>query len=415
MFAGLLLSAGAIGDRYGRKGALQAGLAIYALASLGASFAADPVQLIVLRGVMGPGAAFVMPATLSLLSSAFPARERAKAIAVWAGSPSPRPHRCEPVRGRTRRDAFGIIEGPERGWASAIVLVSFAVGGIALALFAWWEQRIDHPMLDVSWFGDRRFSIGASTISLTFFAMFGLFFLLTQYLQFVLGYSPLRAGVATLPMAAMLVVVAPRSAGLVERLGPRRVITTGPVVMAAGFALMVPFTPTTSYWYVVLPLILIGLGAGAVMPPSTGQIMSALPLDRAGVGSAVNDTTRELGGALGVAILGSIVTSGFRTDIGQLLAGVPEQAREVAQRSVAAALEISQNAPDPAAAQVAIRAAFTDAIGVAFAVAAIATLINAAIVWCYGPRVSSIEEIGSPAAAAVEHAPTPEPEPTPVA
>lgn len=447
VFAGLLLPAGALGDRYGRKGALQFGLTLFSLASLGATFATSPEQLIVLRSVMGLGAAFVMPSTLSLLSSVFPARERAKAIAIWAGFAGAGGAigpilsglllerfwwgsvffinipiavaailagiRLVPTsRDRQRRPLdpvgallsviglsgtlFGIIEGPERGWASALVVTSFVVGGAALVAFWSWERRTEHPMLDVSWFRDRRFSIGASTISLAFFAFFGLFFLLTQYLQFVLGYSPLRAGVATLPMAVMLVAVAPRSADLVARFGPQRVVTAGLLSMSVGFGLMTLFTPTTSYWGILVPLVLMGAGGGAVMPPSTGQIMSALPLDRAGVGSAINDTTREFGGSLGVAVLGSIVTSAYRTDIAELLAAAPAEVREVAQRSVAAALQIAQNAPDPAAAQASIRASFTDATGWAFAVAAIATLVNALIVWRFGPRETSHEEIGAP-------------------
>ena len=454
VFAGLLLPFGALGDRYGRKGALQVGLTIFALAAVLASGADDALQVIVLRAAMGIGAALVMPATLSLLSAAFPPRERPRAIAIWAGfagaggalgmlaSGVLLEHfwwgsvflvnlpvvvlalavgaRILPTSRDTKRRPldplgsvlsviglggvlYGIIEGPNLGWTSTEVMAGFVLGVLALSSFAWWERRTVHPMLELAWFRDARFSSGAATIALAFFAMFAVFFLLTQYLQFILGYSPLGAGIASLPMAGTMVVVAPRSATAVARFGPRRTMTTGLVILAVGLGAMTLLTPTTPYVAIAAMLVTTGLGAGLVMPPATGQIMTALPVDKAGVGSAVNDTVREVGGATGVAILGSVMAVAYRGGLADVLAGAPPAARAAAESSVAAALAMVQRAPNPAAAEAVVKAAFTDAIGIAFLVAGAATLVNAALVWRFGPHLSAFHEIGT-AEESVEHA-----------
>lgn len=460
VFAGLLLPFGALGDRYGRKGALQVGLVVFALGAVLASGADDAGQVIALRALMGVGAALVMPATLSLLSSTFPPAERPRAIAIWAGFagaggaigmlasgalleqfwwgsiflvnvpvvvlalavgarilPTSRDRQrrpLDPVGSLTSVVGMGallyaIIEGPSLGWTSVEVVVAAVVGLAGLGAFGWWERRVAHPMLDLSWFRDARFASGVATITLAFFAMFGVFFLLTQYLQFVLGYSALGAGFASLPMAVMMVVVSPRSATLVARFGPRRTVTTGLLVMAAGLGALSTLTAATPYPMVAVMIATIGLGSGLVMPPSTGQIMSALPVDKAGVGSAVNDTVREVGGATGVAILGSVMAVAYRNGLADVVAGAPAAAREAAESSVAAALQLVQQAPDPVAAEAVVKASFTDAIGAAFLVAAVATLVNAVLVWRFGPRVSSFEELGStPAVAAPpDRAPAP--------
>ena len=446
VFAGLLLPFGALGDRYGRKGALQIGLVIFSVAAVLASGADDATQVIVLRAAMGIGAALVMPATLSLLSAAFPPRERPRAIAIWAGFAGaggaigmlasglllehfwwgsiflvnlPVVALSLVVGARilpTSRDSqrrpldplgsvlsvvglgsmlYAIIEGPSLGWTSTEVVGGFVVGALGLGAFGWWERRTEHPMLELSWFRDARFASGAATITLAFFAMFGVFFLLTQYLQFVLGYSPLGAGIASLPMAVMMVLTAPRSAAVVVRFGPRRTATTGLLILATGLFGMTLLTPTTPYVAIAVILVTTGLGTGLVMPPATGQIMSALPIDKAGVGSAVNDTVREVGGATGVAVLGSVMAVAYRGGLTEVLAGVPAAARGAAESSVAAALELVQRAPDPAAAEAVVKAAFTDAIGTAFLVACLATVVNAALVWRFGPRISSFDEIGT--------------------
>ncbi|MFT5222706.1 MAG: EmrB/QacA subfamily drug resistance transporter [Glaciecola sp.] len=440
VFAGLLLPAGALGDRYGRKGALQIGLAVFALGAVLATMSTSAVQVIFFRALMGVGAAFVMPSTLSILTGVFKAGERAKAIAIWAafagaggaigmvasglllkffwwGSvflvnlplvalaavvgavllPTSRDSQKRPLDpvGAVLSILglggvlFGIIEGPAQGWSSTLVIAGFTIGVLGLGLFTWWESRTAYPMLDLNWFKDRRFSVGAFTIALTFFAFFGMFFLATQYLQFALGYTPLVAGLASLPMTAAMINSAPRSAGLVERFGHGPVVGTGLGIVAVGFLWMSSFTVTTPYISIAIALILLGTGGGAVMAPSTGAIMSALPQDKAGVGSAVNDATREVGGAIGIAVLGSIMASLYRTNLASVLdtlGAVPDQVREVAQSSVGAALQIAANAPDPVAASLAIRTAFTDAVATSFLIAAVVTALNAVLVWRLSPK-----------------------------
>ena len=440
MFAALLLSAGALGDRFGRKGALQAGLGIFALAALAASTAQDPVQVIAARSAMGAGAAFVMPATLSLLAVTFPPRERGRAIAIWAGfagaggvigpllsglllerfwwgsvffvnlpiiviaviagaalvptSRDTRHRPLDPLGGLLSMLGLGglvfaIIEGPERGWLAPLTVGACLIGAAALLAFVWWESHSDTPMLDLSWFGDRNFSVGAGTITLAFFSAFGVFFLVTQYFQFVLDYSPLVAAAAALPVAASLLVVAPRSAGLAERLGPNRVVSTGLLLIAAGLGLLaLTAVPDAAYWTVAPALLLFGCGLALTTAPSTTLILSAMPTDKAGVGSAVNDTTRELGGSLGVAVLGSIVTSLYQARLALDL--LPEQIAGVATRSIGAALQLAQQVPDPELRrQLArtARAAFVSGFRTAFVVAALVALFAAEMVRRFGPPV----------------------------
>jgi MFS transporter, DHA2 family, multidrug resistance protein len=282
---------------------------------------------------------------------------------------------------------YGIIEGPERGWDDAYVVGAFIIAAVVLLIFVWWERRTEHPMLPMPYFRDRRFSTGSGIITFGFLVMFGFFFLATQYFQFVRGYSPLKAGIATLPFALTMIVVAPRSAGLVVRLGLNRVVAIGFSGIAAGFVIMALITPDTPYLVILLALVLLAGGMALTMPPATGAIMSSVPLNKAGVGSAVNDTTRELGGALGIAILGSVVSSAYRSnvDVSQL----PPEAASAAQESVGAALGVSQTL-DPAAAGALVEhagAAFTDAINVAMAVSAVISIIAGSIVLYAGRHI----------------------------
>jgi len=430
VFAGLVLPMGALGDRFGRKGLLQAGLVVFAAAALAASMATTPWHLIAARAVMGVGAAMIMPATLSIVANVFPPRERAKAIAIWAGfagagvsigpplsgflldrfwfgsvflinvpiiavalvagavlvptSRDPR-HRALDVGGSLLSMAgfslllYGIIQAPDRGWSDGIILASFVVASFLLLTFVAWERRSDHPMLPIEEFSDRRFSAGAAGIALTFFAMFGLFFISTQYLQFVLGYSPLRAGVALLPMAALMVLTAPRSASLAERFGRNRVMATGLVVIASGMLVMSTLSPSSSYLGVALALVLFGGGMGLTTAPATGAIMEAMPLAKAGVGSAVNDTTREVGGSLGVAVLGSLLATGYRQHLASHLGGLPHLAAGAARQSLGGALAVSRSLPSPIGRPLAsaARHSFTDGMSVVFLAAAGVALLTA--------------------------------------
>ncbi len=432
VFAALLLPAGALGDRFGRKKALLIGLVVFAAGSVVGGVATDTTQIIIGRVINGVGAAFVMPATLSLLTTVFPPQERRKAIAMWAGfagaggalgpivsgallerfwwgsaflvnvpivlavivavavfSPTSRdPHATplDPVGALLSLVGlgtliFGIIEGPERGWADGLVLGSFAAAVVSLVAFVAWERRAAHPMLPLHLFSDRRMSVGSGVVTAAFFVMFGLFFLFTLYLQFVRSYSPLSAGLATLPLALTLVAVAPRSAALAEKVGTGPVMAVGFLFVAAGFGIFTLVERTSPYGMLVVALVLLGAGMSLTAAPATGSIMSAVPEAKAGVGSAVNDTTREVGGALGIAVLGSVANAVYRSsvDLGGL--DLPPPVREAAGESVGAATVIAQSLPGGA--DLAARAgdAFTQAFNLASGVAVAVALAGAVVVF----------------------------------
>ncbi|MGH8973563.1 MAG: MFS transporter [Acidimicrobiia bacterium] len=445
VFAGLLLTAGALGDRFGRKGALTAGLVIFGVASGVSALATSAGQLVALRAVMGVGAALIMPATLSILTNVFPPQERARAIAIWAGlagagaafGPIASGFLLEhfwwgsvflvnlPVVAaaliggrrlvpRSRDTAqppldpvgallsivglgallYGIIEGPNHGWTDPVTL-AWGAGGVAvLAVFGLWERRSTHPMLDLGFFRNPTFSSAAGAITLIFFAMFGTFFVFTQYLQLVLGYGTLEAGVRMLPMAFTMMVAAPSSARLVERFGSRRVVTTGLCLVAAGLLLLSFLSVDTPYWRLVLNLMVMAAGMGLSMAPSTTGIMASLPLGKAGVGSAVNDTTRELGGALGVAVLGSLLASRYAASLTDALGGLLRgPALEAAKSSLGGALGVAGTLPGPAgeAVAAAARSAFVDAMSTSLAVSSAVVLLAAFLVNRYYPERIVVE------------------------
>ncbi|MBA2274391.1 MAG: MFS transporter [Actinobacteria bacterium] len=433
VFAGLLLTCGALGDRFGRKGALVVGLVIFGVASALSTLATSPAHLIVARATMGAGAALVMPATLSILTNVFPPRERGRAIAIWAGL-SGAGAAIGPVAGGwllehfwwgsvfllnapvviaallggrwlvpTSRDPseapldplgatlsiiglgallYGIIEAPIHGWSSGTTVGAFFAASAILFAFALWELRTNHPMLDLRYFLDRRFSTASGAITLVFFAMFGTFFLLTQYLQTVQGYSPFEAGLLTLPMALTLMLVAPQSARVVERFGVKRVVSTGLAVVAVGLVILSSIGADSGYGIIALSLIILATGMSLSMPPSTTAIMASLPLGKAGVGSAVNDTTRELGGALGVAVLGSILASQFTAGLSAAVGSLPAPVASAATSSLGAALEVAGRVGGTPGAELAAaaRVAFVDAMGIALLVGAAIALLASAIV-----------------------------------
>ena len=431
VFAALLLPAGALGDRFGRKRALLAGLVVFAAGSVVGGMATGAEQIILGRVITGMGAALVMPATLSLLTTIFPPHERRRAIATWAGfagaggalgpivsgallerywwgsallvnvpvvlavlvavwlfSPTSRDPRATPldpggaVLSLVGLGAlvFAIIEGPDRGWTDPGVMASFAVAVAGLGAFLVWERASSHPMLPLELFADRRLSVGSFVVTLAFFVMFGLFFLFTQYLQFVRGYSPLTAGLATLPMAMTLVAVAPRSASLAERLGTGRVITAGFLFVAAGFGVLSLIEPLTSYGVLVVALVLLGAGMSLTAAPATGSIMSAVPESKAGVGSAINDTTREVGGSLGIAVLGSVASAAYRGTVDLQGLPLPAPVAAAARESVGAATVIASQFPGGA--EIARRAgeAFTSAFNTSSLVSMGVALVAAAVV-----------------------------------
>lgn len=449
IFAGLLLTAGAIGDRFGRKRALQGGLLLFGAGSLLGTVVDSVGMVITARAIMGIGAAFIMPATLSIISAVFAPAERPKAIAVWAGfagaggalgpllvgflltdwwvfpaywwgaaffvnvftvalvfiavtlySPRSKDDDATPldpvgavlsVVGLAAL-LFAIIEGPVKGWTSVEVLGAAVLAVVMLVGFVAWEIRTEHPMLPMKFFRNGGFSLGSGVITFAFFVMFGFFFLITQFLQFVRGYSPLDAGVATLPLAGALIAVSPRSAAWAAQVGASKIMAAGFLFVAAGMGLMSTVTTASSYLVIAAALVLLGIGMGITVAPATGSIMSAVPLNKAGVGSAVNDTTREVGGALGIAVLGSIANSAYRSEIdGDVLAQLPPDAAAAAGESIGAARQIAASLPaDVASAlQTAAGNAFTDAFSRSLLAAGGVALVIGVGVLLIGRRVDA--------------------------
>lgn len=432
VFAGLLLTAGSLGDRFGRRGALSLGLVIFGLGSGLSALADDAAHLVATRALMGVGGAFIMPSTLSILTNVFTGRERGRAIGIWAGvsglavalgplaggfllehffwgsvflvnvpvvivavvagrllvptSRDPSAPRLDPVGAVLSITGLGvllfaIIEAPERGWGDGFILATFGVAVLVLGAFAVWELRSDHPMLDVHFFENPRFTSASAAITLVFFAMFGSLFLLTQYLQFVMGYTALQTGVRLLPMALTLMVVAPLSARLVERLGTKVVVGTGLSIAATGLLLFTRTTVDSGLGTVLLAYVVMAAGMGLTMAPATESIMGSLPLAKAGVGSAVNDTTRQLGGALGVAVLGSVLATGYGSSAADAARdlGVSGPAVGAVGESLGGALEVAAGLGGAAgdALAAAAKAAFVDGMHTGVVVAAIAALIGA--------------------------------------
>jgi EmrB/QacA subfamily drug resistance transporter len=442
VFAGMLLSAGAMGDRFGRKGALQFGLLTFLAGTLLAAFVPHAWATITGRAVMGFGAAFVMPATLSILTNVFSAAERPKAIAVWAAisfggaavgpvisgfllehfwwgsvflvnlpvitvalvggyilmpkTRDPEQARLDPVGALASIVALGalvyaIIEAPNHGWFHGQTLAWFAIAIVTGAFFLWWERRIDEPMLDLKLFRNPRFSVAAAGITLVYFAMFGQFFLLAQYFQAVLGWGALKAGLAQVPFALTIILIAPRSPRLVQRFGPNRVVATGLLFISCGLLAMSRVGIHTSYLSLLPRMLLTSTGMSLVISPMTTSIMSAVPLRKAGVGSAMNDTTRELGGSLGVAVLGSIVASRYTSHLAPVLASVPGGGGARAAKSVSAAVVAGKKlgGADGDRLVTAAREAYLSGMHIAIAVAASIALVAAVMVYRLLPKKAS--------------------------
>ena len=400
VFAGLLLLAGALGDRYGRKRALQAGLVLFGVASVAAVFASDGDQVIAARAVMGLGAAFVMPATLSIIIDVFPREERAKAIGAWAGmaaigtglgpaiggallevtgwqsvfalnlpvvaaalvlghrlvpdSRDPAPGRLD-LAGASLSVAglsalvYTIIEAPSHGWTSGTTLTGFAVAAVLGAAFTARERRAADPLLDVRLFRRPAFSLGSLAVAASFFALFGMIFALTQFLQLVQGATPLEAGLKQMPVALGLVLSAPVSAVVAARLGARRVVAGAMAVLAVALAGVVTWTPETGTLTVCLFAFLVALAMGFVMGPATESVMSAVPEEHAGVGSATNDVNRMVAGALGVAVAGSLISTSYAGRLEEATSALPAPAADAAADSVGGAAAVAAQLPPQAA------------------------------------------------------------------
>ncbi|MEV0962912.1 MFS transporter [Streptomyces sp. NPDC049910] len=441
VFAALLFTAGLIGDRAGRRKTLLFGMAVFGAGSALAAFSGSSTELIAYRAVMGLGAAFVMPATLAVLMNVFERDEQPKAIGIWAGgvgiaialgpltgglllehfwwgsiflvnvpvvivgfaamallvpdSRDPDPGRIDPVGVLLSIVGlvllvYGIIHGGELASLSDRSVLLPLVGGLAvLAVFVVYEHRVDHPALDFSYFRNPAFSAAITATALAFLSMMGVAFFSVFYLQSVLGHSPLQAGLLVLPLAVAQSLFAPRARLAVARFGAKATCTAGMVMIATGLACFAFFDASTPLWALELAFFVQGAGMGHVMSPVTVTVMQALPREKAGVASAINNTFRQIGGALGVAVLGSLLSAAYRGGIESTLArapGVPDEARHAAGESLEATLAVAERLGP--AGQVLIapaHEAFLVAMHLAALCAATVTLVGAVVVATYLP------------------------------
>jgi EmrB/QacA subfamily drug resistance transporter len=448
-FAGLLLLGGNLGDRLGRRRFLQIGLVLFGVFSVGAALSRGTGELIAARALMGLGAALVYPATLAILNTVFTAaKERAIAIGVWsavsglavaigpvAGGALLRhfswssvfyvsvplvvlavvagrfllPESRDPGAGRF--DPLGavlsaagitlltwsIIEAPQHGWGS-FATVGGILGALAiLSAFAWWQARRPDPMLDVRLFRNPRFSAASAAIALSFFGLFGFIFMITQYFQLVRGYDPLGAGLATLPFAFVTAGFSPVAMLLMRRFGTKLVVAAGLAMMSAGFVVAATTAVDSPYWgKVIIAMALMAAGLGLTTGPATEAIMGALPAGKAGAGSAVNDTTREVGGTLGVAIVGSVLNSAYGSHVFSALTalGAPAATAHLAGQSVVAGMNVASGFPAPLrdAAQAAVRTAFVTGLHRGSLVAAGTALVAALVALAFVPARARVSE-----------------------
>ena len=442
VFAGTLLSVGALGDRVGRRGVLLAGLVLFGAAAGLAMLTTDPELLIALRATMGLGAAAVMPVTLSVITTSFPPEERGRAVGVWVGVagggavigllasglllelfpwnsffglnvtlallagvgtllfvPGGRDEHPSPwdVPGSllslvgVGALVFGIIEGPGRGWTDAVTVTAVAVGVAALLGFVLVELRTPAPMLDVRLFRSRGFGIGALSLTAQFLGAFGFFFVVLQYLQFVVGRSPLEAALALAPLPFVLIPLARAAPRIASRWGFARLGAAGLLLIAAGLAVLSQVGVELDYRHFLTGLVLFAAGMGLAGTPATTAITEGLPPAKQGVASAVNDTSRELGSALGIALLGSLLNSGYRSGLEDATAGLPPEVAAQAEESIVFVQSGAVDHLGPAADGLALAAkqAFVDGVSTALLTAAAVLVVVAVVVLLRGPRGSS--------------------------
>jgi EmrB/QacA subfamily drug resistance transporter len=440
VFAGLLFTFGVLGDRIGRRRMLLIGLVLFGVASLASAYSHSPDQLIFARALMGIGGAAIMPSTLSIISNVFDPRDRGKAIGVWAGavglgvaigpvvggallerfwwgsvflinvpiivfgliaiamlvpeSRDPKPGRVDfvgvllSIVGLVTL-VFGIIRGGDHGFDEFLTWGSIALGLLVLTAFIRFERRSDHPSLDVKLFREPRFSAAVGSVGLVFFAAMGTMFFLAFYLQLVRGYTPLQSGLLMTPFAAAQLIFAPLSASMVRRFGPKAVCATGlglVTVGLTGFALVGTATPI---WLLCALTFVQGVGMANVIPPATESVMSSLPREKAGVGSAISNTVRQVGGALGVAVLGSLLSAVYRNEIGDSLTGLPAPIRDAARESISGAYGAAAQAGSAGAPLVsAANEAFVTAMHWAAGGSALISLVSIGVVLAWLPHRS---------------------------
>jgi EmrB/QacA subfamily drug resistance transporter len=449
VFAALLLSAGLLADRLGRKLALFSGLVVFGGFSVWSAYSHSSAELIAARAGMGIGGALVLPATLAIIVNVFPAQERPKAIGIWAGSAGLAvaigpitggillehfwwgsvflinvpivlvgaiatlvvvPESKDPAR--SRFDPFGVllsvvglsllvygvIKGGELDdWTAKQVWGNIAGGLGVLIVFILWERRTAHPAMDVGYFRNRQFSAAVAATGLIFFALMGATFFLVFYLQSVRGYSALKAGTCLLPLAIAQLVFAPQATVMVRRFGVRLICTTGMLLNTAAFGGMYWLGRDSSIWILEGIFFVMGVGMAYVMPPATAAVMATLPSAQAGAGSAVNNTLRQVGGALGVAILGSVLSSAYRRHIRDDLAPLPARLRDVAEQSIEGTLGVAAHLRGPIAGRLVSAASdsFIPAMHITSLVAAGVTLFGAVVTVVFLPGRQADESMAS--------------------
>jgi EmrB/QacA subfamily drug resistance transporter len=454
VFAGLLLVLGSLGDRVGRKWVFMGGLVLFAAGSAASAMATSPDGLIAARAFMGIGGAAIMPSTLSILASVFTADdERLQAIGIWSGttgigvaigpvaggwllahywwgsvflvnvpialvgfcaaawfvpnSRSPESKRPDVVGAALSIVGmglllWGIIEAPSRSWSSPAIIGAIVAAAVVLAGFGWWERHSTHPMLELSFFRSRRFSAAIAAMGLVIFALMGALFLLTQYLQFELGYSPLQTGLRLAPIAAVLLVAAPVSTLAVRYVGTKPIVFGGLACIAAGFVLLSRITVHGSYLEALPALFVIGTGVGLALAPCTESVMGSLPLAELGVGSATNSTVLQLGGALGVGVLGSLLNTRYADRLTPVLSAakfkVPLPILHDITGSLGGALAVAQRAGVYGAVLARLaRAAFVSGMDLALLVGAIVVAGAAILVLVVLPTRGAAPAGGAPA------------------
>ena len=431
VFAGLLLPFGAIGDRFGRKRLLLVGLALFGAASLTAAWAETVGQVIAARTVMGAGAAIMTPIALAVIPVLFGPEERSRAISFamvgmgvgiplgpivggylldhfWWGSiflinvpvaivgmaaiaallpesRDPVPRRADVLGGLLSTIGliafvYGAIEAPGRGWGDGLVVAALVAAAVLLSAFVWWERRTSDPMIDLSLFGRRPFLWGSVAATLVSFALFGLLFVVPQYLQLVRGFDAFGTGVRLLPLIGGLVIGAPSGERIAGRIGPRVPVAGGLLLVAGGLALGATTGTTTGYAFAATWLALVGLGFGLAMAPAMDAVMGALPPERSGSGTAITQALRNAAGALGVALLGSLLANAYADRLPVI--GLPSGAADTARESIAGALVVAARTGDPALAAAA-QAAYVHGMALVLAASAVIALVGAGLVGAF--------------------------------
>lgn len=449
VLAATVLPLGAIGDRYGRRTLLLIGTVIFGVAALAAGLMTSPNGIIAARAIMGLGAAMIMPGTLSTITAVFPPEKRARGVAAWAGfagagavvglmaagillelsdwqsifyasavvaaisgiaafkfapNTMDEDHIKLDLVGAAFSAVgigsltFGIIRGGEHGWTSLSVALALGLGIASLIAFTLWELREEHPLLDVRVFRNRWFSMGALAVTAQFLAQLGFLFVAMQYLQLILGFSPLKSALAFMPLAIVVLPMSQAAPILMKRIGAKMVIAAGLTLLAIGLGLMSRLTVDSEYLQFLGSLIVFGVGVAWTATPATTAITSSLSRAKQGVASAVNDTTRELGSALGVAIMGTIYANSYRDAITPAVTQLPEKPREVMLDSPAAGIHLAEQSGMQASGIIGqIEQAFmtgsTDAMGAVALMLAIVAVIAAIVAPRYLPDESEIDHV----------------------